>query len=130
MQRFLRGHDGSRRNIGSEQAGLQSHFGSATGRAIQPPAAIINALIQKTGNRPNADAMVPNNAGPHTRMRLLTDCRKPKVSPDRPSAEWLKTSIVVIGKPHPMPNPKVNDTTASPMVPLKTGTRKNPIAAR
>src|SRR5215218_5684678 len=83
------------------------------GSAITPPAAITPALMANTANRPSADPTEPKIAGPSTRIRLFTVSRKPSVSPVRPCGEWLNISISVIGWPHPMPQPKRNDTSAS-----------------
>src|SRR5215467_3331598 len=76
------------------EAALDAPF---AGRESQLPPLIMTALSQNTAGNPNALATNPNAAGPSTRTPLLTLCRNPRISPERPRGVRPKISIVVIG---------------------------------
>src|ERR1019366_4978132 len=88
----------------------------------KPPVPSISALIQNTGDSPNADATEPNTIGLTTFVREFTVIFNPSASPERPSGALPNISMVTIGPQQPMPSPNTNDIDASIVALLKNGT--------
>src|SRR5258706_8845206 len=103
---------------------------SALRRVNNPPHPSINALIQNTAGMPIAVAINPNSIGPTRRMMLSAVSRKPIASPERPCADPVNMSIIVIGAVQPMPSPNTNEISASMVALTQNGTSKNASAPR